>query len=677
MQAKPVQKTIGGVAFEDRFAHLHEDSAEVLDWQWESDRIAQEASQASPNYSAVRDRMLELSSGDGLFSVRKRGGLWFALATEDGDMVMRVSETPGGPSRTIMSKREATEAAGAHEALMLMFEPSPDGRFVAISLGFDGSPMGKWAAYDVATGRHIRDSSPVFTGIARPTWLPDGSGFWLNDRTAEGLHRFHYVAVAEGAAARADILLPGDIVSPAVLGLSLDISPDGRRGLAVTEYTESVARALIDLETGEVAPFLPENWTGNCGGSWIDDDSYAARVNDTGPRGRVVAIPVATSADASTWRELVAQGEGIIEWAGVVAGRMYVGDQIDVSLRIRVFDLDGILLQTLPLESPGSSPSLSFERTVRPADIFAFTHATFTQSQTACYHDAETGELRGFGEASVRLDDLVAEPRFATSRDGTRISYFIVRRKDLDLGRPHPALVHAYAGFNTALQPSLPLPQIPFIEAGGIYVQPALRGGAEYGKEWHDAGRLTNKQNTFDDLEAVAEALIADGLSSPDRMAFTGSSNGGMLAGIAIVHQPHLWRVVAPLVPLFDMMEAIPAEAAMMRAALDDEFGNVDTPEVANSIFSWSPYHNIRDGTAYPAVFMQAGEIDQNCRPYHSRKFYARLSEANGGEHPIHLRVFRDSGHLIVDPKASALFHAEWLAFVMDQVGLTAGRPGT
>lgn len=672
MQPRPVRKIIGGVSFEDRFAHLQEDVPENLDWQWEIDRAAQEAASGSPNYAPVRDRILALSSGEGTIAVRKRGPFWFALVAESGDWVLKAGETPGGPSRTIMSKRAAIAAAGAKEALMIMFEPAPDGRYVAVCLSFDGNALGKWAVYETASGRHVADSSPVFAGIARPAWLPDGSGFWLNDRTGEGLHRVHFVPVAEGAAARAEIPLPAELISPALVGLTLQVSPDGRRALAVTEYTETTARALIDLNTEEAAPFLPDGWEGDCCGSWTDDGHYVARVTGAGSRGRVVAIPVAKSRDPSTWRELVPEGQGIIEWAGVVAGRLYVGDQIDQSLRVRVFDLEGRLLQTLPLENPGSSSSMFLDRIVRPANIFVFSHGTFTRSPTFYWHDPETGELRTLSEAVIRLDELVTEQRSATSADGTRIPYFIVRRKDLDLSRPHPALVHAYAGFNTALQPALSPYHLPFVEAGGILVQPALRGGAEYGRDWYEAGRRLDKQNTFEDLEAVARSLIADGLSAPDRMAFQGNSNGGMVAGAAIVHQPDLWRAVAPLVPIFDMMEGVREASAVMRAAFNDEFGDVDDPEFARSVFSWSPYHNVRDGVSYPAVFMVSGELDHNCPAWHSRKFYSRLIEANAGDRPIHMRVFRDTGHLVVDPQASALFHAEWLAFVMDQVGLSA-----
>ena len=495
-------------------------------------------------------------------------------------------------------------------------------------------------------------------------------------RTAEGVHTLRFVPVADGAAERPDVLLPDDLVATKHSGLTLQISPDGRRGVAVTEPHEHVALVHVDLETLEATPFLPEGFEGECDGSWIDGETYVARVNNGIPRGRVVAIPATTSRDMSTWRELVPESEGYIGWAGVIAGRLYVGDLVDVSLRVRVFDTDGHLLETLPLENPGSSPSMLLERAVRPADVFVLSHGSFIRSAATIVHDPETGDLREIAAAKQRLDGVVSEQRFATSRDGTRIPYFLVYRKDVDLSRPQPTLVHAYGGFNVSLLPTFPASFVPFIEAGGIFVQASLRGGAEYGKAWHDAGRLFNKQNTFDDLAAVAETLIAEGVSKPDLMAFMGGSNGGLLAGVAIVQQPHLWRAVVPTVPIFDMLEPLPDTAALagVRAIFFEDYGNPALPEDAASARRWSPYHNVRDGVAYPAIYQVFGEKDLGCMPFHGRKFTARLDEANSGDRPIHLRVWRDTGHGTGDPVKSAQWNAEWLAFVMDQLGLRAAK---
>lgn len=673
MKPNPVQKTIGGVTFVDRFAHLQDDTPEALEWQWERDRRATEAATSSPNYAPVHSRLQQLSDAGGHAVPRKRGALWFAYDIEDGDQVLRVSEEPGGPGRTVLSKRALADTVGGGNVMLAFMEPSPAGRFVAIGWGADGDMMGKWSIYDVGTGQHVRDTPAILYSGARPGWLPDESGFWMDGRTAEGLHELRFVPVATGAAERPAVLLSDDLVAAKHSGLTLQVSPDGKRAVAVTEPHEHVALVHLDLANLAATPFLPEGFEGECDGSWIDGKTYVARVNYGVPRGRVVAIPAATSRDMATWRELVPEGEGFIGWAGAVGRRLYVGDLVDVSLRVRVFDFDGTLIETLPLENPGSSQSMLGERSLRPTDAFVLTHTTFTRSSVTLVHDPETGSLRQLGEAKHKLDDVVAERRFATSRDGTRIPYFVVRRRDVDLGRPQPTLVYAYGGFNLSQLPTFPAVHVPLIEAGGIFVQASLRGGGEYGKAWYDAGRLFNKQNTFDDLEAVARALIADGLSVPDTMAFMGGSNGGLLAGVAIVQQPDLWHAVVATVPIFDLLEPLPDTPAVagVRAIFFEDYGDPSKPDEAASIRRWSPYHNIADGVTYPAIFQVFGEKDLGCMPFHGRKFTARLDEANAGDRPVHLRVWRDTGHG-AHGAAAAAWNAEWIAFVMDQIGLTA-----
>lgn len=675
MQARPIQKTVGGITFEDRFPHLQEDSPEAVEWQWDRSRNAQEAAEASANYRPVRERLLQLSDASGIYVPRKRGAFWFSFRAEEGDQQLIVSETPDGPGRCIVSNSALAMARGGGKVSLAFFEPSQTGRYVAVGWFADGDMMGSWSVYDTASGRHVLDTPGVIYTSGRPGWLPDETGFWLAGRTAEGLHQIWFTPVAEGTADRPPVVLGQDLVAAKHSGLTLQVAPDGRRGVAVTEPHEHIALVQIDLETLEAAPFLPDGFEGECDGSWIDGEIYVARVSDGAPRGRVVAIPAATSRDARTWRELTPEGEGFIAWAAVIAGRLYVGDLLDVSLRVRVFDLEGRLLETLPLETPGSSPSsLVNERCIRPNDVFVMTHATFDRSPVTLLHDPETQSLRQIDEPKHRLDDCVAEQRFATSRDGARVPYFLVRRRDLDGSRLQPTLVHGYGGFNMSQLAAFPAVFAPFIEAGGVFVLACLRGGGEYGKAWHDGGRLFNKQNTFDDLKAVAEALMADKVSTPDLMAFMGGSNGGLLAGVAIVQQPHLWRVVVPTVPLFDMMEPLPDTPALagIRAIFFEDYGDPSQPDEAASIFKWSPYHNIRDGVPYPAVYQVFGEKDLGCMPFHGRKFTARLDEAKASADPVHLRVWRDASHGVHDREQSAAWNAEWLAFVMDHIGLTA-----
>src|SRR5690606_17921912 len=224
MQAKPVQKTIGGVTFEDRFAHLHEDTPESLAWQWDRDRVARAAAEASPNYRPVHDRLLQLADAGGYFVPRKRGAFWFGYTADGDDQVLRVSDEPNGPGRTIVSKRAIADAHGGGNVMLAFMEPSPRGRFVAVVWGIDGDMMGQWSVYETATGQHLLDTPAILYSGARPGWLPDESGFWLDGRNGEGLHELRFVPVADGAAERPAVLLSESLVAAKHSGLTLQVS---------------------------------------------------------------------------------------------------------------------------------------------------------------------------------------------------------------------------------------------------------------------------------------------------------------------------------------------------------------------------------------------------------------------------------------------------------------------
>jgi prolyl oligopeptidase len=670
----PVTKTIGGVTFEDPFAWLHEDSPEALEWQWARDAEAMADARSWPGFEALRARLREIGTEfGGIWAPRKRGGVWFDTRPFDGGSAVFAAREPIGEGRPIVSSGQIAERNGGARVMTTYVEPSPKGTWVAVAYGLDGDMTGAWAIYEVATGRHVRDVPTLgLTGAGRPGWLPDESGFYLDDRDNSGLHRLSFVPVADGAPERAPVSISERLIEAKHCGLTAQISPDGARAVLVTEPHEHVALIHLDLPTGEARPFVPEGWQGECDGSWLDAGRYLARVTDA-MRGRVVVIPADTSTDPATWTEVIPEGEGFLNWAGVVGGRLYVGDLVDVSLRIRVFDLDGRLLQTLPLETPGAARSFMLERSIRPTDALAFTHTTFTRSPVLFVHDPESLELRQIGEPRHRLEGVVVEARFAESTGDAKIPYFLVGRADLEPGKPHPAVIHGYGGFNVALLPAFATNMVPFIEAGGVYVHCCLRGGSEYGKPWHDAGRLFNKQNTFDDLFAVAEAVIAEDVSRPELMAMTGASNGGLLAGAAIAQRPDLWRAVAPVVPIFDMMEPLPdnPEIAGVAAIFYEDYGDPGQPEHARSVIGWSPYHNVAKGVAYPAVYQVFGDKDLGCMPFHGRKFTGRLREANTSDRPIHLRIWRDTGHGVADPDQAAAYHAEYMAFIMRELGMS------
>lgn len=675
---RPVTRSVGGVEFDDPYAWLGQDTDEVLAWERRQDALAQEAARRSPRFASLAETIEPLmrDAFAGLLSGKTRvAGRWFWLGQDEKGtgQAVRVAEDLGDPGRVLIDAATLARERGDGRPTMLIYaDPSPDGRRVAICQAPAGQPFGSYVVVDVDSGRLLDVSAPTMAGNAiRPGWLPDGSGFYLHGRGGSGEHELRFHPVEAGSAVPAAAVL--DAVPATALAVMPQVSPGGRRVVAVTVPHEHLAAMVADVQGGPWRRFAPEGFTGELHGDWLDDDTYVAIATDE-PRGRVVAIPAATSADPRTWRELVPASPLVLRSLQIIQGLLVISALNDVSLDVRVHRPDGTPVGTAPLPPASASMALTGPGRVKPrTEELVFPAGTFTTSEITYRLDAATAGLEELTRGD-RLDGITTEQFFATSKDGTRIPYYVVAREDVDRSVPQPTLVTAYGGFNVPMLPGFLAENTPFVQAGGIYVQANLRGGSEYGRDWYDAGRLRNKQNVFDDLRAVAEDLIARGVAVPGTLAFHGRSNGGLLAGVAAVQQPDLWRVVVPEVPVLDVLEPLTGGpgAGAIRAVYAEDYGNPDDPADAAVLRAYSPCHNVADGVPYPAVFAVFGRHDIGCPPSAGRRFVAALQHATAGDHPVRLRVWEDVGHGSLDPRIAAQQQAEWLAFVMDQLGMTA-----
>ena len=677
---RPVTKTIGSVTFTDPFDWLQHDSPEAMEWMWARDEEAQAAVRANPLYPALREAI-----ASGATQVRDlmttpprllRGRWLRAMPTPKSPLrALWVSDRADDPGRVLV---EAADMAGPDDDVassgIQWFEVSPNGKRVACAIVSGGRMTGQWRIVDVDTGRVLPFSThcTAYSG-ALPGWLPDGSGFYLFDREADGRHNVRFHPIDAGVASRAGQVFDDGLIPTNVSGVTIELSPDGRRAIALAGPHERIALALGDLATNSWRRFLPPDVHGECQGVWINDETYLARVHDEEtPRGRIVEIPVATSQDASTWRERVPQSRSTLKAVSMVDDHIVAAEVLDCAVRFRVFRRDGTGERVVPLAGPGTSLIAMLYRRFDRSEAFTFDFGSFIQSSATYRCDPRTLATTPLGPVKV-VEGIRVSQQFATSIDGTLVPYFLVHRADLDLTRPQPALITGYGGFNVSLMPTPLGHLLPFVQAGGAFIHANLRGGGEYGKQWHDSGRLACKWNTFADLFAVAEKVIADGITTPARFAMTGASNGGLLAGAAIAHRPELWRAVVPVVPLFDQLEPLPPDPKFdaVRAIFFEDYGQPSHPVMSKVLLSYSPYHNVRQATAYPAIFQVFGEHDVGCMPFHGRKFTAALREATSSGLPVHLRVWKNTGHGAAEPEAAASQPAEWLAFVMQHLGMT------
>nr|WP_042179079.1 prolyl oligopeptidase family serine peptidase [Kibdelosporangium sp. MJ126-NF4]CEL13619.1 Prolyl endopeptidase [Kibdelosporangium sp. MJ126-NF4]CTQ99305.1 Prolyl endopeptidase (EC 3.4.21.26) [Kibdelosporangium sp. MJ126-NF4] len=669
---RPVDKTIGGVSFTDPYHWLGEDTDEVRRWQDEQVTAAVAAVRASPHFEPVLKSLRDLpSSVDTALGARivvAGSEFWIGRNGDGSAQALRVSE--GGVDRVLVDAGAMTERRGDGRPTTFVYAiPSPDGRWVAFSHSAGGEPFGHYGVVEVETGRLLEIAEPAMQGnMLRVDWLPDATGFFLHGRTPEGKHALRFAAVSDDATKHPEAVFEFSDVSPTALGLTPQISPSGRFVLGVTVPHEYVGSVIGDLATGQWRRFVPDDFTEELYGAWLDDETYLAIVTDES-RGRVVAIPVGTSTDRTTWREIIPAGDRVLRSLDIVDDRIVLSALKDVSLDLTVHALDGTLLGTAPLPPASASFGLVLDRIRPKSEQFLFYANTFTKADTLYRLDLAEVSLEVLEEGST-LDGITVEQYFATSRDGTRIPYFVLAGPDGNRGKP--TLVNAYGGFNIPWLPVFLGENTPFVEAGGIYVRANLRGGSEYGRDWYEAGRRQHKQNVFDDLHAVGADLVSRGIASA--LAFHGASNGGLVAGVAATRQPELWQAVVAQVPVLDVLEPLSgvAGAEAILAVYAKDYGDPDDPADARVLAEYSPYHNIRPGVAYPAVLQVIGERDIGCPPVQGRKFTAALQYSSTSDRPVLLRVWKDVGHGSLDPVIAAEVRAEILAFLLDQLGVTA-----
>jgi prolyl oligopeptidase len=694
---RPVAKTVGAVDFVDDYDWLQPDSDEALAWMWRRDAEAQAAAESVAGYADLKQAVSQAmgygeaasasgaTQGSSFLSPRCVGGLWFRHASSSAGSTspsLHVSETASGPGRLLIAGSGlAAEDDDAASVSFTWYEPSPNAELVAIGITSRGEMTGKWRVVEVATGRLLDVIEPcvAYSG-AMVGWLPDASGYYLADRVEDGRHRVRFVPVKPGTAVRPPHVFGLDEIPANVAGVTIQVSPDGRQAITLAGPHERIAYMVGDLALNQWHPLMPAGHEGECQGAWLDGDTYVARIHDADtPTGGVYAVPVASSQDRSTWRPIVAPGRGALKAASVVDGHVVLAEVLDCAVRFRSVALDGTGERVVPLQGPGTSMVAMLFRRFDSNQAFTFDFGSFTRNTTHYRFDPRSGQLDTLGEPGTVVEGVTVTQRFARSLDGTAVPYFLVHRADLDLTQSHPAMVYGYGGFNVALMPT-PLAHLePFIRAGGILVHANLRGGGEYGKHWHDGGRLAAKWNVFADLFAVAESVIAAGLTRPERLAMMGGSNGGLLAGAAIAHRPDLWRVVVATVPIFDQMEPLPlaAEFDAARAIFLEDYGSPADPLMSKVLYSYSPYHNVRKGTAYPAVYQVFGEKDLSCRPFNGRKFTAALRAATTSGQPVHCRVWRNVGHGASDGPTRVAQMTEWLAFMMHHLGMPLPAPST
>lgn len=662
----------GAIQYDDPFRWLEETSPEVLAWQEAQDAAAQNHLAGLPRYQEFLERLWAMGPTEDVMLPGLAGARYVHRFVPKGQdlQVVELSDTPTGLRRRVvdlnaMRTDTPLQLAGyalSHRGQLAIF---------AWSAGGDEKPIVQLV--EVATGRVLSQGLPSERMNAF-TWLPDDSGYFymsMDPADMRARRTLHRVSIDHPNEATPEDVDPSHFyVRPVVAG-------DARHVLLFVNHLAPTPEFILDTQGDKVwRPFL-KGVDGIFRGD-IAGDYFFAITDDEAPRGRLVAIPLATPADRATWKEVIPASDNVLGNVLAVGDRLVLLDYVDTYSRLRVFDRGGQLEGEIPLPSKGLVN--------RTGSYFSFFNVTNTfqrgrgatidflfhsPSSAPAYYTADvvTRELTQISAPDQTLDVQVVD-RTARSQDGANVVYHVIARRDLDLGRPHPTIINGYGGYNVAVLPGwFGNRWAAWIQAGGVFVLSHLRGGGEYGTPWWEEGRLMLKQNTFNDLYATAEDLIAAGVTTAAQLGVTGGSNGGVMASVAAVQRPDLFAASSPEAPITDLL-ARARDPFTMAATLD--YGDPADPVMARIMRAWSPYQNVRDGAAYPAMLIDCGANDPRCPPWHGRKLAARMQQADAGGRPILLRVRAGAGHGAIGHDAQLAQSAEVLAFFADALGLAA-----
>jgi prolyl oligopeptidase len=386
----------------------------------------------------------------------------------------------------------------------------------------------------------------------------------------------------------------------------------------------------------------------------------------TAPTKRIVAMDI-HQPGREHLTEIVPARKETLDGVSILSGRIICQYMVDVLSDAEVFDLAGRPLGTIELPGKGTVDGFGGDQ-VNKETFYVYT--SYNVPATVYRYDVLANKSELVRQPKVEFDPktFVVEQVFYNSKDGTRVPMILTYRKDLKSGRPHPTLLYGYGGYNIPMTPQFKPDYIAWVEMGGILAVANLRGGGEYGEDWHVGGKCLNKQNVFDDFIAAAEWLVADGRTSPDKLAIMGGSNGGLLVGACEVQRPDLFGACIPMVGVLDMLRFQEFTAGQFWR---DEYGYVEKPEDFKTLYAYSPYHNIKEGTKYPPTLIMTADTDDRVVPMHSFKFAAALQRAQGGDAPILLRIETKAGHGHGTPVSKLIdIAADRWAFLVKELGM-------
>ena len=671
-----VVDTYHGHQVADPFRWLEDvDSPQTAAWIAAQNELTEHFLSTIERRDQIRERLEHVWNYE-RFSAPSREGPNYVFYKNSGlqnQSVLHVAPALNAPARVLIDPN-LFSSDGTVALSGLAF--SHDGGLVAYAISVSGSDWLEWRVRDVATGVDLPDRVQwaKFSGAA---WLSDGSGFFYSryDRPDEAQFKaanyFHKLYFHRLATPQSQDVLIYERPDHKDWNIAPVVSEDGQwLVIYVSQGTEPRNRVFVSragAQIGSVIELLPDadgkyEFLGN------DDERFYFQTTNEAAHGRVISVDVSTRAR----HEIIAETRDALDGVTMFADGFLAHYLHDAHSVVRLYDKRGVLIDTIPL--PGLGTVGEFQGKRGDAETF-FSFTSYTVPTTIYRYEFSTRRTATVFTAAVDFDAALytTEQVFYSSKDGTRVPMILTYRKGLERDGSAPAILYGYGGFDISLTPAFSPATLVWLELGGIYAVANLRGGGEYGEEWHLAGTKERKQNVFDDFIAAAQFLIERGYSSPAKLAIMGGSNGGLLVGAVMTQRPDLFGAALPAVGVLDMLRF---QKFTIGWAWASDYGSSDDPEQFGWLLSYSPLHNLKPGVAYPPTLVTTADHDDRVFPGHSFKFAARLQEVQTGSAPVLIRIESKAGHGAGKPTAKVIAEvADRYAFLSRVLKIDASTP--
>ncbi|MBZ5687976.1 MAG: prolyl oligopeptidase family serine peptidase [Acidobacteriia bacterium] len=678
--AYPKPKTVDqvddyhGVKVADPYRWLEDtDSADTHVWVEEENKLTFGYLEQIPYRKAIRDRMMKLWNFERFTVPQQQGGRYFYQHNNglQNQNVLLVAESLNAEPRQLLDPNTLSSdgtVALAGEAV------TDDGKLMAYGTAASGSDWEEWHVRDVDTGKDLPDLVK-WVKFSGASWSKDGKGFYYSRydepkgtalRDANYFQKLYYHKLDT---AQAEDKLIYERPDNKELGFGGSVTNDGRYLVIFVFQGTSPKNRLYykDLtKPGSEVVKLLDDFDAQY--QFVDNDGpvFWIRTDLDAPRGKLIAIDT-RHPEKANWKTVVEQSADKLEDVNVVDNLFLLGYLKDAKTEVRVHDLQGKFLRNVDLPGIGTAAGFGGKRKDKET-FYSFT--SFISPTTIYRYDPATGKSSIFKQPKVDFDATKYETKqvFYNSEDGTRIPMFLTYKKGLKLDGQNPTLLYAYGGFDISLTPGFSIPTVVWLEMGGIYAQPNLRGGGEYGEDWHLAGTKAKKQNVFDDFIAAAEWLIENKYTSTPKLAIRGGSNGGLLIGAMLTQRPDLFGATLPLVGVMDMLRF---QKFTIGWAWTSDYGSSDNADDFKALYAYSPLHNLKPGTKYPPTLIATADHDDRVVPGHSFKFAATMQADQAGTAPVLIRIETKAGHGAGKPISKVIDQTadEW-SFVAHNLGM-------